>query len=313
MLSVLQPEPQAGPDGDALTHQARSVEENKDADELIEPEAPKVIQSKDIISARVEFDDSVGNHHFFTLTKLSDTVQCLVEEDLSHEDFEAPLSVLRDLQNLIDKYDMASKNGYVSTTIGIPSGYGYELTVEYESGEYIRSYDNAFQGFTDEEGDALAAFLRNMPRIEWPTMVVVSEDLSEDGYWDISCTQFEGGSNLSPELMWEPVEGATQYAVFMYCPSLANAMYMRTLGIEETEIPRGYAEEYRGMYHRNGTKKYDLYVYALKGTPDTIPGEFGEINPYLSVVERELDTCDGERGNILARGVLTGRRAGSEK
>ena len=304
---------ETNPQGKPIATEAEKETEDQLADELFVPEAPKVIESKDIVSAKIEFDDSHGNHHLMSLSKEGDRVQVVIDDFMNHEDFEAPVKVLADLQRIIDKYDMASKNGYVSTTSGVPSGYGYELTVEYESGEYIKSYDNAFPGFTDEEGDALYSFLVNMEKIKWPEMYVASESLGEDGSWDILCTQFEEGENLSPEVSWEAVEGATQYAVFMYCPSLANVMTMRVMGIEDLQIPLGYAEEYRGMSHKTGTKRFELYVYALKAEPDTVPGEYGEINSYISAVERELDTSGGERGNILARGILKGKRSGSDR
>ncbi len=301
------------PQGKPVATEADGAVTDGSSDELIMPEAPKIIESKDIHSAKIEFDDSQGNHHLMSLTKMDGTVQVVIDDYMKHEDFEAPLSVMKDLQGIIDKYDMASKNGYTSSTSGVPSGYGYELTVEYESGEYIKSYDNAFPGFTDEEGDALYNFLTNMPRIEWPSIQIYSADLEEDGNWSIKCTQFETGGNVSPQLSWEPVEGATQYAVFMFCPSLANVMHMRAMGIEDVEIPTGYAEEYKGMLHKKGSKFFDVYVYALKDAPDTVPGDFGEINTYISSIEIELDTSGGQRGNILAKGVLRGKRSGYER
>ncbi|MBQ6662840.1 MAG: hypothetical protein IJM69_04805 [Firmicutes bacterium] len=306
-------EPAADPNAGQAEQEEDEEAEQVVSDEVTMPEAPIQIESKNIISARVEFDDSQQGHHYFYLIKLDDTVRCVVEDDMNHEDFEAPLSVLSDLQKVIDEYNMASKNGYTATTRGIPAGYGYELTVIYDSGEAIRSYDNAFPGFTAEEGDALADFMMSIERIDWPEFTITSEDLSADGSWDVSVTQFEEGQNLSPQLAWEPVEGASEYAVFMFCPSLANSMYMREMNVTEPFLEKGACEEYSGMSHRYGTRRFDVYVYALKAAPDTTPGTFGDINTYMSVIERELDTSGGERGNILARGVLSGRCAGSER
>ena len=43
----------------------------------------------------------------------------------------------------------------------------------------------------------------------------VTSNSLKDGYWDEITANTVAGQNLSPDLTWEPVEGASCYAIYM--------------------------------------------------------------------------------------------------
>ena len=61
---------------------------------------------------------------------------------------------------------------------------------------------------------------------------VTSQSL-HDGKWD-EVTTFYDGSNASPELSWEPVEGATTYVIYMIDMDTAYLIHWKSSGITET-------------------------------------------------------------------------------
>ena len=281
-----------------------------------DPEAPKEIESRDIERCDLEFSDDKGLHYWISMEKRDGWVLCnMSTSNHGREDYEAPLGTLTELQRIIERYDLVRLNGSRFETPGIPGGLGYRLYVYYESGEEINAYDNASDGFTLEEAVALAEWAAGISKPQWPEIEVTSEDLELNGSWNPRISQLEGCENLSPQVSWEEVPGAGEYAVFMFCPNLSNAMYMRYLGAAETTLESGAVSsledgEYRGPSNASGVRRYVIYVYALRKSPDEMPGDFRGLNPYLSEVERELDTAGGMRGNIIARGALSGTFSG---
>ena len=283
-----------------------------------DPEAPKEIESRDIERCDLEFSDDQGLHYWISMEKRDGWVLCnMSTSNHGREDYEAPLGTLTELQRIIDRYNLVRLNGSRFETQGIPGGLGYRLYVLYESGEEINAYDNASDGFSLEEAVALANWASGINKPQWPVMEVTSEDLEPDGSWNPRISQLEGCENLSPQVTWAEVPGTGEYAVFMLCPNLSNAMYMRYMGATETSIESGFVSsleggEYRGPSNTSGMRRYVIYVYALRRPPDELPGDFRGLNPYISEIERELDTAGGMRGNIIARGILTGTFSGTE-
>ena len=282
-----------------------------------DPEAPTKIESRDIDRCDLEFSDDQGLHYWISMEKRDGWVLCnMATSNHGREDYEASLSKLTELQWIIDKYDLVRLNGSRFETPGIPGGLGYRLYVHYSSGEEINAYDNASDGFSLEEAVALANWATGISKTQWPEIEVTSEDLELNGSWNPRISQLEGHENLSPQVSWEAVPGAGEYAVFMLCPNLSNAMYMRYMGAKETVLESGQVSaledgEYRGPSNTTGTRRYVIYVYALRRTPDKVPGNFTGLNPYLSEIERDLDTAGGVRGNIIARGTVTGTFRGT--
>ena len=80
------------------------------------------------------------------------------------------------------------------------------------------------------------------------------------------------GNNSSPELSWEPVEGASEYIIYMVdmnSPDLITCTFLhwKSCGITVTELPEGWAPEtdYFGPSPESGvTHIYEIYVVALK-------------------------------------------------
>lgn len=139
------------------------------------------------------------------------------------------------------------------------------------------------------------------------TFELSSEDLS-DGVWNTIITNTENGSNVSPQLSWEPVEGAECYVVYMIDTMAGNWVHWMSNNVTETELPQGWAsaDEYVGPYPPDGTHTYEIYVVALKqpvelnGKLDTrYQGVIGDI------VAMDI-LPDGTEGNILGYGHMVG-------
>lgn len=139
-------------------------------------------------------------------------------------------------------------------------------------------------------------------------MKVTSDSLS-NGVWDEKITNTSYGRNVSPELTWSAVDGASEYAVYMVDPDGHNWLHWRVTGfkgthLDEGEMPDG--SEYVGPYPPSGTHRYIVTVYALKAKPDSIPGNFDSSNSSADSIGKALDISGGKSGNILAEGKLEG-------
>jgi len=146
------------------------------------------------------------------------------------------------------------------------------------------------------------------------SMALTSEDL-HDGVWDTVITNTENGSNVSPQLSWEPVEGAESYVIFMVDTTAVDWIHWKSEGVTETVLPRGWAseEEYIGPYPPGGTHDYEVYVIALGKPVERVKGSFNASNLKFTENTLALDTAaDGTTGNILAYGHITGTYTGGD-
>lgn len=149
------------------------------------------------------------------------------------------------------------------------------------------------------------------------SFVLTSESIS-DGVWNPVITNTAGGSNVSPQLSWEPVENADGYAVYMIDTSAKNWMHWKSADVKETELAEGWADktEYIGPYPPGGTHTYDIYVFALKNSPEEISGMFDKSNDnFMSNwqdIMTSLDSADGRSGNIISYGYLSGTYTAGE-
>ena len=132
---------------------------------------------------------------------------------------------------------------------------------------------------------------------------VTSEDL-HDGIWDTVITKTKNGSNVSPQLSWEPVEGAQSYIIYMVDTSASNWMHWKSGNITETNLAQGSADEneYIGPYPPDGKHTYEIWVYALEKPTENIPGKFDDINGKFDDYKDQI----GETSKILAAGHLSG-------
>ena len=145
-----------------------------------------------------------------------------------------------------------------------------------------------------------------------PSFTVTSENL-HDGAWDavIGKTQ---GENRSPQLAWEPVEGASAYGILMIDTDAQNWLHWKTGTVTTAGIPLGFADAdtYAGPYPPAGqTHSYTVYVAALKQPDPNVMGSFdAPNNDPEHTPEKLLASMDvtegGEVGNLIAVGTITG-------
>lgn len=143
---------------------------------------------------------------------------------------------------------------------------------------------------------------------DFATFTITSEDL-HDGVWDSVITNTENGSNVSPQLSWEPVEGAECYVVFMIDTMAANWVHWMSNNVTETELPQGWAsaDEYVGPYPPDGTHTYEIYVVALQQPVEQLNGKLDTRNPGAIEDIVGMDTLpDGTAGNLLGYGHIVG-------
>jgi len=137
---------------------------------------------------------------------------------------------------------------------------------------------------------------------------LTSADL-QDGVWNTVITETADGSNISPQLSWEAVEGAECYAIYMTDTSAGNFIHWKAANVAETNLPQGWAtSDYIGPYPPPGaTHNYDIYVIALKKPVERAKGAVKSSNPNFADHVMALDTdVDGATGNMIAYGYLTG-------
>lgn len=149
---------------------------------------------------------------------------------------------------------------------------------------------------------------------EYQSFAVSSDDL-HDGVWDSVITNTDKGSNVSPQLSWEPVEGAEGYVIYMTDISASNWMHWKSGFITETELAQGAADksEYIGPYPPSDTHEYEIRVFALKKPVDKVRGIFDDENRTFEKTAKKLDTdTDGNTGNILACGYISGTYTAGE-
>ena len=142
-----------------------------------------------------------------------------------------------------------------------------------------------------------------------PTLNVTSTSLI-NGIWDTKIANTGGGENLSPELTWDAVDGATQYVVVMIDGGwLHMDVFTTETSLAEGAIGRGArGEQYVGPYPPKGsTHTYSVFVFALKNEAGNAPLFFDSGSNSVDKIYDGLDIdVDGNSGNVLAYGRLDG-------
>lgn len=143
------------------------------------------------------------------------------------------------------------------------------------------------------------------------TFGLTSEDL-HDGVWATDITNTQYGSNRSPQLSWKPVEGASNYVIYMIDTTATNWVHWRSVSEGVTELAAGWApeKEYVGPYPPEGTHDYEIYVFALKEPAKKVRGALDSSSPEFFNLLKSLDN-DG--GNVIACGHLTGTYTHGDK
>lgn len=148
---------------------------------------------------------------------------------------------------------------------------------------------------------------------EYKAFTVTTNSLTEKGFWEEITANTVNG-NLSPDLSWEPVEGASCYAIYMIDMNTHYVIHWAQGDITETNLPQGFAgtKYYAGMSPAPGdTHVYNTYVIALKNPVERVKGSVRGINPKAPEFIKALDTDkDGNTGNIIAVGKVSGKYTG---
>lgn len=148
------------------------------------------------------------------------------------------------------------------------------------------------------------------------TMNVTSESLV-DGRWDSGITNTSDGMNLSPQISFDPVEGAAYYVIYMVDES-ANYWVHWYAEVDGTTVGEGdNPGQYVGPYPPagSGDHLYTVYVYALAGAPDGgYDGKYPEFDePWFAgdsmwVLLNVLDAGKSpvQYGNVIEYGYVSG-------
>ena len=153
------------------------------------------------------------------------------------------------------------------------------------------------------------------------TLNVTSESL-EEGIWSDGITNTGVGSNLSPQLSFDEVPGASYYVIYMVDES-ANYWVHWYAEVTENELKEGACPgRYIGPYppEDSGDHLYTIVVYALEDKPDfNYNGEFPVFDaPWFDPFELWagfLNVKDSSNdpviyGNVLAYGYVSGTYSG---
>ncbi len=190
-----------------------------------------------------------------------------------------------------------------------------QIVEEEETVEQETVAEEAEQEATEEDSEPQTANPQRGKRkkvdindYDFATFTITSEDL-HDGVWDSVITNTENGSNVSPQLSWEPVEGAECYVVYMIDTMAANWVHWMSNNVTETELPQGWApaEEYVGPYPPDGTHTYEIYVVALQQPVEQLNGKLDTRNQGVIEDIVGMDVLpDGTTGNLLGYGHIVG-------
>ena len=150
----------------------------------------------------------------------------------------------------------------------------------------------------DENGNLMSQF---------EEFELTSEDI-EDGFWVDAISSSPAGDDVSPQLSWDPVDGAGQYIIYMVDISANYLIHWKAEGVTETHLDRGWADSYYfGPYPRSGlTNTYDIYVIAIRNPIDRLRGSLRVPNANFPLFLAYLDIdAEGNTGNIIAYGHIS--------
>ena len=158
-----------------------------------------------------------------------------------------------------------------------------------------REYDAAVLG--EDAGDTL--YIEEVQTFE------VSTSSLDGEMWKKECGSRHG--NVSPELSWNAVDGASKYVVFMIDKDASNWLHM-FVETDDTKLEEGafngkdagYVGPYPPEKH-----EYDIYVIALKGEPEKIAFNMDATGTDISDKLNKLNIAEGgETGNVISYGII---------
>ena len=144
---------------------------------------------------------------------------------------------------------------------------------------------------------------------EYTAFKVTSPNLNS-GKWDDKIGERAEAKGVSPALSWDPVEGASCYAIYMVDLDTHYFLHWVQGDITETSLAECGAApgKYIGPYPEPGsTHRYNIYVIALKNPVERVKGGSNSINPKFPEFIKALDTdASGNTGNIISVGRVCG-------
>ena len=151
-----------------------------------------------------------------------------------------------------------------------------------------------------------------IPKVSFADLpaINVTSSCNVNGIWDAKIKNTGSGTNISPDLTWDAVDGATQYAVIMIDGTwLHMDVFTAKTSLVEGAVGRGTpGDEYVGPYPPKGnTHTYSVFVFALKNEAGKVPLSFDAGNNSIDKIYEGLNTdANGNKGNVLAYGRLDG-------
>ncbi len=203
-------------------------------------------------------------------------------------------------------------NAVVETKCSIPSGYvtdsgvlkldlegkGSAVNIGFGS-ECVVVPEQEYDTAVGKEVDASKVYMDSLPVFNVTTTSI------ENGEWRQATGLMI--DNLSPELTWTTVDGATKYAIIMLDTSTNNWLSWFVIVDDITHLDEGtYTEKevYVGPYPP-GTHTYEVFVIALRTEPQPVSfpmdSSGGDINAKMNFLNV---ASDGSTGNVLAYGTI---------
>ena len=147
---------------------------------------------------------------------------------------------------------------------------------------------------------------RNLDIEALPNIKVESSSLV-GGQWDMEIGK-DAGSNLSPDLKWEAVDGCSQYAIVMIDHDAREFLHWvcftdkTSLKLGEYDEDTGYIGPYPPAKHN-----YEIYVIAMESECSDISYRLNENGANLIWMIEEMDNNSNALGhNVKAMGSIKG-------
>ena len=195
--------------------------------------------------------------------------------------------------------DMKVKIDGSDTTFFIPS-----TVVQISSEDFYSQLPNSVRYKTESE-----TYIDTISFSDLPTFESGSADLS-DYIWDDDISNTRLGTNRSPELHWDAVDGAASYCVVMIDGGwLHMDVYTDWNALAGGQIERGSTgSQYVGPYPPEGSvHTYSVFIFALKAEPGKVPFYFDNSGNNIDDIFAGLDTdAEGNTGNVIAYSRLDG-------
>ena len=194
------------------------------------------------------------------------------------------------------------------------AGCGSAPAVSATSGPSENTADNTADSTTESTADSTAEApapdnSKDEFVSEYAAFKVTSPNLN-GGKWDDKIGERAEAKGVSPALSWDPVEGASCYAIYMVDLDTHYFLHWVQGDITETSLAEGGAApgKYIGPYPEPGsTHRYNIYVIALKNPVERVKGGSNSINPKFPEFIKALDTdASGNTGNIISVGRVCG-------